>query len=73
MWGASSGFCEQYGVAAACMGSPIGKSPIADPIDIECERLKRIGDCALQLGTRNIRLFSFYPGRARRRRAAAID
>ena len=55
---------EQYGVAAACMGSPIGKSPIADSIDIECERLKRIGDCARQLGTRNIRLFSFYPERA---------
>ena len=52
---------EQYGVAAACMGSPIGKSPITDPIEIECERLKRIGDCARQLGTRNIRLFSFYP------------
>lgn len=53
--------CEQYGIAAACMGSPIGKSPIADPIAIECERLKRIGDSARQLGTRNIRLFSFYP------------
>ncbi len=53
--------CAQYGVAAACMGSPIGKSPIADPIDIECERLKRIGETAHQLGTRNIRLFSFYP------------
>lgn len=53
--------CEQYGVAAACMGSPIGKSPIADPIDSECERLKRIGATAQQLGTRNIRLFSFYP------------
>ncbi len=53
--------CGQYGVAAACMGSPIGKSPIADPVDIECERLKRIGATARQLGTRNIRLFSFYP------------
>ena len=52
---------EQYGIAAACMGSPIGKSPIADPIEIECERLKRIGETARQLGTRNIRLFSFYP------------
>ena len=25
--------CEQNGVAAACMGSPIGKSPIGDPIE----------------------------------------
>ncbi len=52
---------KRYGVAAACMGSPIGKSPIADPIEIECERLMRIGETARQLGTRNIRLFSFYP------------
>ncbi len=53
--------CAQYGVAAACMGSPIGKSPIVDPIDIECERLKAIGETARRLGTRNIRIFSFYP------------
>ena len=51
----------QYGVSVACMGSPIGKSPIDDPLDIESERLKRVGEIAHQLGTRNIRLFSFYP------------
>ena len=43
------------------MGSPIGKSPIDDPIEVECERLKQIGATANALGTRNIRLFSFYP------------
>ncbi len=53
--------CGQYGIGVACMGSPIGKSPIGDAIDIEGERLKRIGETAHQLGTRNIRLFSFYP------------
>ncbi len=53
--------CDQYNIAVACMGSPIGKSPIADPIEIESERLKRIGATAHALGTRNIRLFSFYP------------
>ena len=31
------------------------------PIEIECERLKQIGATAHALGTRNIRLFSFYP------------
>ena len=51
----------QYGVSVACMGSPIGKSPIEDPLEIESERLKRISEIAHQLGTRNIRLFSFYP------------
>ena len=55
------GLCAQYGIAVACLGSPIGKSPITEPLEIECERLKRIGDTAHQLGTENIRLFSFYP------------
>ena len=53
--------CQEYGVAVACMGSPIGKSPIAEPIEIECQRLQRIGETARALGTNNIRLFSFYP------------
>lgn len=53
--------CEEYGIGVACMGSPIGKSPIEDPIDIESERLERIGATAHALGTRNIRFFSFYP------------
>ena len=55
--------CARYKVAVSCMGSPIGKSPITDPIAIEGERLKTIGETARQLGTRNIRLFSFYPER----------
>ncbi len=53
--------CAKYDIAVSCMGSPIGKSPIADPIEIESERLKTIGETAHQLGARNIRLFSFYP------------
>ncbi len=53
--------CARYNIAVSCIGSPIGKSPIADPIEIESERLKTIGETAHQLGTRNIRLFSFYP------------
>ncbi len=53
--------CARYHIAVSCMGSPIGKSPIADPIAIESERLRTIGETARQLGTPNIRLFSFYP------------
>ncbi|MCY3915847.1 MAG: sugar phosphate isomerase/epimerase [Chloroflexi bacterium] len=53
----------RYDIAVSCMGSPIGKSPITDPIAIESERLKTIGETARRLGTRNIRLFSFYPER----------
>ena len=51
----------QYGVAVACMGSPIGKSSLAEPLEMEMERLKRVSEIARQLGTSNIRLFSFYP------------
>lgn len=53
--------CQRYEISVACMGSPIGKSPIDEPISIERERLTRIGEIAQQLGTRNIRIFSFYP------------
>ncbi len=53
--------CVRYQIKVSCMGSPIGKSPIEDPIEIECERLRRVGAVADQLGTRNIRIFSFYP------------
>ena len=53
--------CSQHGITVSCMGSPIGKSSITDPIDVESERLKTVGETAHQLGTRNIRLFSFYP------------
>lgn len=58
--------CARYGIAVSCMGSPIGKSPIDDPIETECERLRHIGAIADTLGTRNIRIFSFYP-------AASVD
>lgn len=53
--------CDQYHIEVACMGSPIGKSPIQDPIENELERLKHIADVAHQLDTKNIRIFSFYP------------
>ena len=53
--------CARYQIEVSCMGSPIGKSPIEDPIEIECERLRTVGATARQLGTRKIRIFSFYP------------
>ena len=53
--------CQQYRIQVSCMGSPVGKSPLQDDIAIESERLKRIGEIAHRLGTKNIRIFSFYP------------
>jgi sugar phosphate isomerase/epimerase len=53
--------CAKYEITVGCMGSPIGKTPIQDPIGNEAERVKRIAEIAHQLGTNNIRIFSFYP------------
>ena len=41
--------CARYAIEVSCMGSPIGKSPIEDPIEIECERLRRVGAVADKL------------------------
>lgn len=52
---------KQYDITVACLGSPIGKSPISQPLDIELDNLKRVADVGHGLGTRNVRMFSFYP------------
>ena len=51
----------EHNVTVACLGSPIGKSPLEAPDDEEIERLKRISEIAHQVGTKNVRMFSFYP------------
>jgi sugar phosphate isomerase/epimerase len=53
--------CAQYGVGVSCIGSPIGKSPIGEPITTELANLRRIMQVAQAVGTRRIRIFSFYP------------
>jgi sugar phosphate isomerase/epimerase len=53
--------CVDYGVEIACIGSPIGKSPIVRPVEEELANLRRIMDVAALLGTNRIRIFSFYP------------
>lgn len=53
--------CEQYGVQVACLGSPVGKSPLVDPIRLEQDRLERLIKVGNALGTRRVRIFSFYP------------
>lgn len=53
--------CAQYDIEVAGIGSPIGKSPLADPIDKELANLDRICQIAERLGTNIIRVFSFYP------------
>jgi sugar phosphate isomerase/epimerase len=52
---------NQYNISVACIGSPIGKSPVHEPLDHEIARLQRLAEIAPRLATKNIRIFSFYP------------
>ena len=53
--------CAGHGVTVSALGSPIGKSPIEAPIETEVENLRRVIEIGRQLGTENIRIFSFHP------------
>jgi sugar phosphate isomerase/epimerase len=53
--------CADYDVAVSCIGSPIGKSPIVEPIEQEVANLAHIFQVAEAVGTRRVRIFSFYP------------
>ena len=53
--------CDEHGIRVSCLGSPVGKSPILDPIEKEEANLKRLFEIGRALGTRRIRIFSFYP------------
>ena len=53
--------CDEHNVSIPAIGSPIGKSPLADPIENELTNLARAFEVATILGTNQIRVFSFYP------------
>ena len=53
--------CRLYGVRVSCIGSPIGKTPITDPMEQTLTDLDRIFQVAEAVGTNRVRLFSFYP------------
>jgi sugar phosphate isomerase/epimerase len=53
--------CQRYGVRVSCLGSPIGKSAIVEPIEPELDKLGRLLRTAAALGAPAIRIFSFYP------------
>jgi sugar phosphate isomerase/epimerase len=53
--------CTEYGIEVCCLGSPIGKSPILEPIEKEAANLVRLFEIGRAVGTRRIRVFSFYP------------
>lgn len=53
--------CAAHGVKIACLGSPIGKSPIAEPLEAELNNLRRIMEIGETVNCRRVRIFSFYP------------
>ena len=62
---------DRAGVAVSAIGSPIGKIEGGAPLAPELERLRRVAAIAGELGTRLVRVFSFFvpaaepPGRYR--------
>lgn len=53
--------CAGAGIGVSAIGSPIGKSPIGESMEIEFRKLDRIMRTAELVGTRRIRVFSYYP------------
>jgi len=53
--------CAQAGVQVACIASPVGKSSILEPREKEEANLGRLFVVAERLGTRRLRIFSYYP------------
>ena len=53
--------CEAHSIGVSCIGSPVGKSPISQPIDEVLRDLERILEVAGMLSTDRVRIFSFYP------------
>ena len=53
--------CAEHAIEVACLGSPIGKSPIEAPIEEELANLDRVCEIATALDCTRVRMFSFYP------------
>ncbi len=52
---------DQHGFALSAIGSPIGKIKITDPFEPHLEKLQRAIHLCRVFGTKNIRVFSYYP------------
>jgi sugar phosphate isomerase/epimerase len=51
---------DDAGVRVSAIGSPVGKIPVAAPLAPELERMRRVAGVASGLGTRIVRVFSFF-------------
>ncbi|AXJ09740.1 sugar phosphate isomerase/epimerase [Arthrobacter sp. PM3] len=61
------------GLAVSAIASPIGKVDVSLPVEHEEQRLRRIIDAANVLGTKYIRIFSFYRAEGRSQEAIRGD
>ncbi|MCU1439155.1 MAG: xylose isomerase [Rhodoglobus sp.] len=52
----------ENGMGVSAIASPIGKVDVSSPPEDEVERLRRAINAAQRLGSRYVRIFSFYPG-----------
>lgn len=52
---------DANGFSLSAIGSPIGKIKVDDPFEPHLEKFDRAIDLAKRFGTRNIRVFSYYP------------
>jgi len=57
-----AGVLEERGMGVSAIASPVGKVDVALPVSHEVDRLGRAIAAAKRLGTRYIRLFSFFRG-----------
>lgn len=64
---------DAQGIGVAAIGSPIGKVAIDSPFEITMQKLERAISVAQALGTRFIRIFSFYPPTHTQGIDAALD
>lgn len=51
---------DEAGIQVGMYGSPIGKTDVSDPIEIELKRLDHLGQLLGVFGATNVRIFSFY-------------
>ena len=51
---------NDYGIKVSSIGSPLGKIKLSDDLNAHYDLAKRVFETANELGTKNIRAFSFY-------------
>lgn len=53
--------CDAAGIRVSALGSPVGKSPLAEPIALDEQRIRRLVEIGDILNCSRIRIFSWYP------------